>query len=387
MKYTLYNKNIPVVDLDIDEHSLYVKNIGEIYNQEYKPFGIKEINKNEIYSWLSNRKIPASRDNIEELLDSIDITTTNLLIFKAFALSLSDQYWLKPENQNIKWEDINFFDNDFSDDLGKFIFGNANEISSLKTPDNTSDGDLKKSWKIIDGKRVLIKAGRPPYNQEPFNEILASEICKRLKFDYVEYKAYKLNNKIYCGSENFIDKNTELVSAWDIYKNSQKPNHINKYQWYISLCKDLGVDVKKSIDDMIVLDYIVANEDRHFRNFGLIRNINDLKFIKPAPIFDTGYSMYCQQGDSMIGKVDKSKPFRDKHENQIKLVNLQNYDLSSLNDIGDYAYDLYSSNAHMEEISTKRANILAHTISNRVKGLEKMQELEILKQKNKGRSR
>lgn len=25
MKYTLYNKNIPVVDLDIDEHSLYVK--------------------------------------------------------------------------------------------------------------------------------------------------------------------------------------------------------------------------------------------------------------------------------------------------------------------------------------------------------------------------
>ncbi|WP_302233988.1 HipA domain-containing protein [uncultured Adlercreutzia sp.] len=38
---------------------------------------------------------------------------------------------------------------------------------------------------------------------------------------------------------------------------------------------------------MIVCDSIVANTDRHLRNFGLIRDIHDLAW-RFAPLFDTG---------------------------------------------------------------------------------------------------
>lgn len=377
MKCTLMNKNTPVISLDIDEQTLYIKEIIETYNDKYKPYGIRKLNKKQITDWLLSRKIPASRDNIDDILDNLKISSTNELVFKAFGLSLSDQYWLKPNNSNINWKEINFFDNDFSDDMGKFLFEDYKDISSLKTPDNTSNGDLKKSWKIINGKRVLLKAGRPPYNQEPFNEVLASEICKRLNFDYIEYKLYMINGKYYSGSENFISKNTELVSAWDFLKDRQKPNDMNYYKFYLDSCKEMGLNIKKDVDDMIVLDYIINNEDRHFRNFGLIRNVETLEFEKAAPIFDSGYSMYCQQVDNLIGKYNKSKPFRENHDKQIQLVDLKNYDFSKLNDIGDFAYELYSKNYIMEAISDRRKFLLSIGLENKIKKLEKMKQRSI----------
>lgn len=386
MIYTIMNKENPVLTIDIDEHTLYVKNIIETHNLQYRPFGIKEIDKRSISDWLLARKIPASRDNLEDILETLNLSSTNSLVFKAFGLSLSDQYWLKPEGSKIKWKDINFFDNDFSDDIGKFLFEDYKEISSLKTPDNTSNGDLKKSWKIIDEKRILLKAGRLPYNQEPFNEILASEICKRLEFDYIEYKPYIINDKYYSGSENFINKDTELISAWDILKNEQKPNHLNYYDFYLLKCKELGINVKKEVDDMLVLDYIISNEDRHFRNFGLIRNVETLEFESPAPIFDSGYSMYCQQADKVIGYDDKSKPFREHHEKQIRLVDISKYNFKVLDDIGEFAYDLYSNNDVMEDISPDRKNLLARLIQRRVRDLNKIQTRSIIENK-KTRSR
>lgn len=38
------------------------------------------------------------------------------------------------------------------------------------SPDNATDGWLKKKWEIINGKRFLIKGG----NQEPLNEVIAT---------------------------------------------------------------------------------------------------------------------------------------------------------------------------------------------------------------------
>ena len=50
----------------------------------------------------------------------------------------------------------------------------------MMSPDNTSDGCLRKKWKIINRKRCLIKAGNGQGQQEPFNEVLASKIMGRI---------------------------------------------------------------------------------------------------------------------------------------------------------------------------------------------------------------
>lgn len=84
---------------------------------------------------------------------------------------------------------VNFFDNDFSEDVGDILFGKAkdSENISLNSPDNTSDGCLKKRWKIINKKRCLLKAGSLPYEQQPFNEAIASLIMDKLNVDHVNY--------------------------------------------------------------------------------------------------------------------------------------------------------------------------------------------------------
>lgn len=53
----------------------------------------------------------------------------------------------------------------------------------------------------------------------------------------------------------------------------KKPNNLSEYEYYIQCAEKLGVsNIRKEVEKMIVLDFIIANEDRHFNNFGLVRN-------------------------------------------------------------------------------------------------------------------
>ena len=47
------------------------------------------------------------------------------------------------------------------------LFGERKKKDALNfsSPDSTSDGNLKKRWKILDGKRCLIKGGSNPFRQ------------------------------------------------------------------------------------------------------------------------------------------------------------------------------------------------------------------------------
>jgi len=106
-----------------------------------------------------------------------------VLLTRCFGLSLSDQYWIKPQGSGLQWERINFFTNPFSEDIGNVLLGKETGKAELdfSSPDNTSDGFLKKRWKIIDGKRCLLKAGSNPFMQQPFNYAAA---VQRGRCDY-----------------------------------------------------------------------------------------------------------------------------------------------------------------------------------------------------------
>lgn len=86
----------------------------------------------------------------------------------------------------------------------------------MNSPDNTSDGCLKKRWKIINKKRCLLKAGSLPYEQQPFNEAIASLIMDKLNVDHVNYSVIIDDEKPYSVCEDFISRDTELVTAWKI---------------------------------------------------------------------------------------------------------------------------------------------------------------------------
>ena len=211
---------------------------------------------------------------IREALELLHLPDTKTLLMCCVGLSLSDQYWMKPEGSGLRWEDINFFDHDFSMDIGDALFGSrgADAGFDFSSPDNTSDGFLKKRWKIIDGRRCLIKGGSNPFQQQPFNEVIACRIMERLGIIHVPYSIVWSDGLPYSVCEDFVTPDTELVSAWRLMKTLRKDNSTSVYQHFIRCCEELGVrGIQHSLDQMIVLDYLIANEDRHLNNFGLLR--------------------------------------------------------------------------------------------------------------------
>lgn len=50
--------------------------------------------------------------------------------------------------------------------------------------------------------------------------------------------------------------------------------------------------VRSFLEYQIMTDYLLTNTDRHYNNFGVLRDTNTLRFVGMAPIFDTGNSMF-----------------------------------------------------------------------------------------------
>ena len=329
MKCTLMHKRIAVAEIDLDDATGFIQKTGMVYAPEHFPVGITVkkgvADRAALNEWWTDRSIPASRSGIREALETLEIASTKMLLVRCYGLSMSDQYWICPEGSGLTWDAFNFFDNDFSDDIGDVLFG-ANkkaDVLDFSSPDNTSDGNLKKRWKIMDGKRKLVKGGSNPFRQQPFNEVIAVGIMERLGIPYVPYEVTWNRGAPYSVCEDFITRDTELVPAWRILKTQKKSNSVSVYQRFVNCCEKLGIQgAVPFIDRMIVLDYIIANEDRHFNNFGALREAETLQWIGFAPIYDSGSSLGYDKTPMQI-RSEKDivcKPFKNHHAEQLKLV-------------------------------------------------------------------
>lgn len=389
-KFTLMNKNKKVFDFVYDEEEHFIVNFERNYpeNEDYAPFGLikmNEIDKVEFNKWWKNRQIPASRKGLKEVLHNSNVydkDNFDLLDAKAYCLSLSDQYWVKGVDEEISWESINFFDNEFSEDIGKILFNGGKTALNLNlnTPDMTSNGNYEKRWKIIDGERYLLKAGSKIYNQEPFNELIATKLYERLlnKDEYVEYSVIFDDDKAISKCKNFITKETELVPAWKINEYYEFLDDEDKYTHYIRCLNNLGIkDAETLTDKMIVCDYIIANKDRHFNNFGVIRDVNTLKFIGVAPIFDNGCSLWYDENDMYVGEFFLTKPFEEYEKTQLSLVKkLEWLNISKLEDFPNEVKTILSMD---KLLSKERINKIVDQIKLRiefVKELKKSREVD-----------
>ena len=384
MKCTLMHRRIEVAKLELDDETGIIRKIEAVMSAEHVPVGVPVkngiIDRGELNKWWTDRSIPASRSGVREALETLNLNDTKILLVRCFGLSLSDQYWICPAGAELIWEKINFFDNSFSDDMGDVLFGKPkkNENFDFSSPDNTSDGYLKKRWKIINGKRYLIKGGSNLERQQPFNEVIASKIMDRLNINHVSYNIIWEDGEPYSVCEDFVTRDTELVSAWRIMQTQKKDNSTSVYQHFVNCCKSLGAaDVVPALDRMLVLDYLISNEDRHLNNFGLLRNAETLEWISFAPIYDSGSSLGYNSLLSQIytEKNIASKPFKRRHDEQIKLVTSFDWiDFSKLYDAGDMVREVFSDPRAKELISENRKEAIAQMVERHIESLQTIAE-------------
>lgn len=387
MKCILMNKNQKILLIEYNSYNV-ISQIYEIYNIEYAPLAVFNASKNKSFSltkavndWFRGRGIPSWRKDLEKLLDKLGVSSSDELLNKSYGLSLSDQYWLKEINSDVKWEDINFFTNDFEYEayLDASLDSSSKSKISLdknifRSPNNTTDGMLQKGWIIENGKRVLVKGTYTSNKEEPINEYLASQICKRLDFDYCNYEVeWSDKTKLISKCNDFINENEELISAYDIYNSEKKPNNINDYEFYIQILEKHNVpNARENMENLFVLDYLMLNNDRHLKNFGVIRNVNTLKWERVAPIFDTGESMQCDKyTDEIYFSSGKGKFFSntDKdYEDILKTIGKDNLriDLSKLKGICDDYRLILEKYQDKLDMSDKRKEKLVSGLDKRI---------------------
>jgi len=375
------HKNIPVADLELDNATGTLAAVGEVHEQDHVPLGIPVkkgvIDRRALNEWWRGRAIPASRLGLAKALREFQIDDAQLLAEKCFGLSLSDQYWIKPAGSGLSWEKVNFFDHPFSEDVGDILLGKGsyNDGISLMSPDNTSDGWLKKKWMIVNGKRFLVKGGSGATQQEPYNEVLASRIMERLGIPHVPYTLMMQDDYPYSMCEDFITRDTELVTAWRIMQTAQKPNHISVYQHYLNCCGALQIPgIREALERMMVLDYLIVNEDRHQNNFGVIRNADTLKWLGAAPVYDSGTSLWFDRPTALVGSMGRieCKPFKNSHEEQIKLVSSFDWlDLDALTGIDEEFRELVHGSPFIDEA---RCSALCNALLGRIGRLRAVME-------------
>lgn len=252
--------------------------------------------------WIQNRAIPDSRKDLEKILSEAGCKTAQEYMIRNLALSLSDSYWICPaEEREIKWEEINLYDHP----TGILTFKNGlNGTSHKKIKSDSSLGGSLEKYNLYekDGWH-LIKKGNPkiPFGLQNINEAFASKLHEGQGFR--EYTRYTLNFDAYgmcesCDCKYFTDKDHELISAYNVTGGiaGQAETPKDAYKEYIDICIANGLDrkyVSDFMDYMIMTDFLLTNTDRHWENFGILRDPNTLKFLSLAPIFDSGTSMMC----------------------------------------------------------------------------------------------
>ena len=295
---------------------------------------------------------------------------------------MSGQYWLKPCDLDIKYKDINFFDNNF--DYVEFLEASLSkddklikQEASLKTPNNTTDGMLKKAWMIIDNTRYLLKSGYKNETLQPFNEVLASEICKHLGFDHVTYTLDIYKDNVLSKCPCFINTNTEFISDYQI-ESGIKENDKSDFENYIVELEKHGIkDARIKVENMFILDFIIMNEDRHLNNFGIIRDVNTLNWLDMAPIFDNGQSLNIEYYDVNEMHISnegclfyKTLPF----EEIIKIVkDINRIELSKLDGIVEWFDDLLHQYQNVTCYSDSRINKLCVLLNRQIKKLALLQ--------------
>ena len=379
MKYTLMHKRIAVAEMEVDDATGLIQKVSEVYAPDHFPVGIAvkkgAADRAALNEWWADRSIPASRSGIREALETLEITSTKMLPVRCYGLSLSDQYWICPEGSGLTWDAVNFFDNGFSDDIGDVLFGADKKADALEfsSPDNTTDGNLKKRWKIMGGKRCLVKGGSNPFRQQPFNEVIAAGIMERLGIPYVPYEVIWNKGAPYSVCEDLVTRDTELVPAWRILKTQKKSNNVSVYQHFVNCCDRLGIQgAVPFLHRMIVLDYIIADEDRHFNNFGVLREAETLKWLGFAPIYDSGSSLGYDKTPVQI-RTEKDvvcKPFKNHHAEQLKLVSDFSWiDFKRLEDVDELIGSVLNAEGTEEYMDEIRIRAIMGSVRRRIGNL------------------
>lgn len=373
IKYILMHKNDKCGTILFDE------NIGRIteYHDDrngLSPFlGNCDIKK--IQKWWEMRAVPASRATMQQVINNANCLNTEVYLAKNLGLSMTDTYWIKPSGIDLSFDNVKFA-NLAAYSHGKIPYHNATSYD----PNASLGGQMEKYWDLMHKTPILVKESYKYYGQQSINEVFASIIHDRQHsgVDFVKYTAEMTEDRgVQCKCQAFTSENIELLSAYEIVESRKIQNSQALYDEYINICVENGIDseqIQEFMDYQTMTDFLITNTDEHLLNFGVLRDPNTMNLIGPAPIFDSGNSMFYSDGRktpyTRAGILDI--PITSFYKREEKLLGkVKNKNVVDLNSIpsADEVKELYANAGIPEE----KADIISKNYDTKAKMLSEFQ--------------
>ena len=365
-EYHLIHKNRIVGSVAFDETTGRIADYHDA-GTGFSPFlGTADISK--IKKWWEMRVMPSSRETIVALIKRGECLNAGNYLAENLALSMTDSYWIRPVELKVSFDDVNLF------------HLNGNGGTTPFNPNASLGGQMEKYWDVSDEPPVLVKESYKNFGQQTVNEVFATKLHEMQQTDipFVKYHAEKTEDRgIICRCEAFTSEDVELISAYEVVESRKRRNDVPMYDHYINVCVDHGIDreqMQKFMDYQTLTDFVLTNTDEHLNNFGVLRNANTMELIGPAPIYDSGNSMFYADGArSAYSRADilrqKISAFYSSEEKMLKCVRDKNIVREDLLPDRDMLMQLYTA----ADIPEWKASVIADNYETKCQMLKEFQ--------------
>lgn len=373
IKYSLMHKNDKCGTILFDENIGRITEYHDDRNGLSPYLGNCDIKK--IQKWWEMRAVPASRATMQQVINNANCLNTEVYLAKNLGLSMTDTYWIKPSGIDLSFDNVKFA-NLAAYSHGKIPYHNATSYD----PNASLGGQMEKYWDLMHKTPILVKESYKYYGQQSINEVFASIVHSRQpsNVEFVRYTAEMTEDRgVQCKCPAFTSENIELLSAYEMVESRKIQNSQALYDEYINICVENGIDynqIQEFMDYQTMTDFLITNTDEHLLNFGVLRDPNTMKLIGPAPIFDSGNSMFYSDGRktpyTRAGILDIQITSFYKREEKLlgKVKNKTAVDLNSIPSAGEVK-ELYVNAGIPEE----KADVISKNYDTKAKMLSEFQ--------------
>ena len=181
--------------------------------------------------------------------------------------------------------------------------------SKIRNSSGTA-GSFLKAYSELGGSKIYYKLSnydgvRGVIGHESVNELIVDRLLTILGVEHLHYQLVRadilVNGKVQetyvCASENFRESG-EDKQAIDVCYESERLDGESP----LDFCLRMGWD--DYIRQMLVVDFLILNRDRHGANIEVLRN-KKKKTLRLAPLFDHGLSLLCRcETEDAIAQFD-----------------------------------------------------------------------------------
>ena len=257
-----------------------------------------------VIKWLERRIIPKNRAFVDEILKALGLShnDTKGIIDASMGLSLNDSYWIVPEDFDGTFAQFNLYENRFSEMLAQVAYTGAGQRKQAFTtsPELTTNGMLPKAWRFVEDDGIYLykggTSGASNAGREPYCEYYTSQIAETLQLNAVHYDLENWKGITASKCALFTNVDVSYVPIGRLVRTGGIQKCLDYYD-------ELGPEFGEQLHSMLVFDALIYNEDRHFGNFGILRDNHSGKIIAPAPIFDNGLSLLCYAGNDDLANL------------------------------------------------------------------------------------